>query len=69
MDGFFYSPEKPIHSSRPYNADSAFFLPAAPLESNAEYEVIFRAERNGKPIELRWTFTTGNRTKPTAVWN
>jgi hypothetical protein len=56
--GECFTPERPIHSSRPSNGATAFFIARAPLASDAEYTVEFAAEHAGAPLVWRWTFRT-----------
>lgn len=59
VEGFLFTPESPVHATRPKNQQSAFFMPAAPLKSGQRYVALFSARENGELVELDWSFTTG----------
>jgi hypothetical protein len=58
VSGRCFTPEKAVHSTRPSNGSSAFFVTDQPLQSSTDYTVEFTATERGKPIRWRWTFAT-----------
>lgn len=58
LQGELFTPERPIHSSRPSNAHTAFFSPEGPLKPGKTYRAEFRATDRGSPVQLIWYFNT-----------
>lgn len=56
--GTLFSPDSPIHSTRPENGNSAFFVADDPLAGGAKYEAEFVCEHPDGAVHWRWTFTT-----------
>lgn len=59
VEGFLFTPESPVHSTRPGNAQTAFFMPATPLEPGQRYVAVLSAKEAGEPVAFDWSFTTG----------
>jgi hypothetical protein len=57
--GELFTPERPIHSTRPSNARSAFFAALAPLKRKTRYWARFEATLKGESIRVAWSFKTG----------
>jgi hypothetical protein len=58
VPGRCFTPDKAIHSSRPANGYSAFFVADQPLQSGTNYTVEFRANVRDTPLRWVWTFAT-----------
>ena len=56
--GTCFTPALPIHSTRPQNARSAFFVADEPLRHAHAYVAVFTAKEGDRPIRLVWGFTT-----------
>lgn len=56
--GTLFSPDSPIHSTRPENGNSAFFVADAPLAGGEKYEAEFACEHPDGAVLWRWSFTT-----------
>jgi hypothetical protein len=56
--GTLFSPDAPIHSTRPENGNSAFFVANAPLAGGARYAAEFVCDHPDGAVHWRWTFTT-----------
>jgi cysteine-rich secretory family protein len=63
LAGELFTPERPIHSTRPSNARSAFFAALVPLGRKTEYWARFEATLDGKSVLLVWSFKTGVRAR------
>jgi hypothetical protein len=57
VEGYLFTPDRPVHSSFAHNYATAFFLPKSSLESEATYAVE-ATFASGEPSVLRWTFRT-----------
>jgi len=58
VSGDTFSPEHPIHSSRPVNEQSLFFVADEPLKGGTDYVAEFTAKHDKEDVRLRWTFRT-----------
>lgn len=58
VPGSLFTPEAPVHSTRPLNAGTAFFLSKKPLPPETRFRAVFHAKEDGQPLSLTWTFTT-----------
>ena len=56
--GTLFSPDSPIHSTRPENGNSAFFVADAPLSGGTKYEAEFTCDHPHGAVNWRWTFAT-----------
>ncbi|MBI3847426.1 MAG: hypothetical protein HY292_22570 [Planctomycetes bacterium] len=56
--GTCFTPALPIHSTRPQNARSAFFVADEPLRRAHAYVAVFTAKEGDRAIRLVWGFTT-----------
>lgn len=58
LAGECFTPERPVHSTRPENARSALFLPDEPLTKRRRWRAEFTAESATGPVFRTWTFET-----------
>lgn len=58
LPGVCFSRESPIHSTRPTNADSCFFVADKALESKSRFEVEFTGRHQDRDVTWRWSFST-----------
>lgn len=58
LPGDLFTPEKPIHSTRRRNTNTAFFVADKPLSANSTFRAEFDALENDEPIRLVWWFKT-----------
>jgi hypothetical protein len=58
VKGYCFSPERPIHSSVPDNACTAFFVAEDPLLRAHPYVAVFTAKEEEREVRLVWGFTT-----------
>jgi hypothetical protein len=56
--GACFTPDAPIHSTRPQNARTAFFVADEPLRRSHRYVAVFDAIDGEKPVHLVWGFAT-----------
>ncbi len=56
--GVCFTPSSPIHSTRPLNARSAFFVAEEPLRRAHRYVAVFTAVEGEREIRLVWGFAT-----------
>ena len=59
--GWLFTPDHPVHATRPDGESSALFLPQRPLEKRARYTAIFEADRGDEPagpVRFVWSFET-----------
>jgi uncharacterized protein YkwD len=66
VDGWFWTPEKPVPRERPHNTIA--LIPKGMLQSAGTYQVTASAMVDGQPWRLAWSFTTEDDSDTTGVW-
>jgi len=58
LPGELFTPERPIHSTRPSNANTVFFSPKDPLKQSTTYRAEFQVTHEGELVRRVWFFST-----------
>lgn len=51
------SPQRPVLTDAHLAPGVVFFIPQVPLVTGTSYSVVFNGSRNGKPVQVAWSFT------------